>query len=65
MDRNFGNVPGPKPGPDGAVKQHSAMASGYEIPVSKRRVDTFQRAKETGCTYVPGLCGGKSKKRKY
>ncbi len=64
MERNFGNVKGPRPGPDGAVKQHHAMASGYEIPMSKRRVDTFQREKESGCTYAPGLTGGSKKKRK-
>lgn len=64
MERNFGNSPGPKAGPDGVIKQHSAMASGYEIPISKRRVDTFQRKTESGCTYAPGLTGGSKKKRK-
>lgn len=63
MMKNFGNASGPSPGPDGAVKQHSAMASGYEIPVSKRQVKTFQRKTSTGCGYSPGL-GGKSSKRK-
>lgn len=58
------DTPGPKPGPDGVIKQHSAMASGYEIPVSKRRVETFQSEKQTGCSYAPGLTGGKKKMRK-
>ena len=64
MEKNFGNAKGPTPGPDGVIKQHKAMASGYEIPISKRRVDTFQRETESGCVCVPGLTGSSKKKRK-
>ena len=57
------NTPGPTPGPDGAIKQHKAMASGYEIPISKRRVKTFQKEGSTGCGYSPGLGASKKGKR--
>lgn len=46
---------GPVPGPKGVVKQHNAMASGYELPTTPRRVDVFQREAETGETSAPGL----------
>jgi hypothetical protein len=58
------NTPGPKPGSKGAVKQHHAMASGYELPKPKRVVKTFQRESETGCVYTPGLTNCGTKKRK-
>jgi hypothetical protein len=57
---NFANSPGPVPGPKGVIKQHHAMASGYEIPTPKRRVDTFQREGGTGCAHSPGLTGHRS-----
>ena len=63
MERNFGNAKGPTPGPEGVIKQHSAMASGYEIPISKRRVDTFQKEGKTGCGYSPGLTNSKKKRK--
>ena len=46
---------GPTPGSKGAVKQHHAMASGYDLPKPKRRVDVFQRESETGDNEAPGL----------
>ena len=63
MERNFGNASGPKPGPSGVIKQHKAMASGYEIPISKRRVNTHQSEKSTGCTHAPGLTGSYKKRK--
>ncbi len=58
------DTPGPTPGPKGVVKQHHAMASGYELPMTERKVKTFQKDKSTGCTYVPGFNSPKSKKEK-
>lgn len=55
MNKNFADVPAPKPGPKGVIKQHSAMASGYEIPTPKRCVKTNQRSSDTGGTSAPGL----------
>ena len=56
------DTPGPKPGPNRAVSQHKAMASGYELPVPKREVDIYQKEHKTGCTYAPGLTSHKSKR---
>lgn len=55
------NTSAPKPGPNNAIKQHKAMASGYELPMTKRVVKTNQKNSETGCTYVPGFNNHKSK----
>lgn len=55
MTVNIGNSPGCTPGPKGAVKQHSAMASGYEIPTPKRRVMLSQKSSNTGSARSPGL----------
>lgn len=55
MASNFADIKGPVPGPKGAVKQHHAMASGYEIPTPSRRVKMNQRSGETGSTKAPGL----------
>jgi hypothetical protein len=55
MNKNFGNCPGPTAGPKGVVKQHNAMASGYELPATKRCVKTNQRSGATGSTKAPGL----------
>ena len=51
----WADTKGPTPGPKGVLKQHSAMASGYEIPKPEQRVDTRQKDGETGCTEAPGL----------
>lgn len=63
MDKNFGNSPGPSPGSKGVVKQHKAMASGYDLPTPKRVVKTFQKEGSTGCGYSPGLNSSKKGKR--
>lgn len=55
MAENFGNCPGPKPGPKGVLSQHKAMASGYELPAIKRTVELSQRETRTGESHVPGL----------
>jgi hypothetical protein len=55
MATNFANIKGPVPGPKGVVKQHNAMASGYELPGTKRCVKTNQRSGATGSTKAPGL----------
>lgn len=55
MGDNWANCPGPTPGPKGVVKQHKAMASGYELPSTPRRVETKQMESETGTVKVPGL----------
>lgn len=54
--------PGPTPGSKGVVKQHNAMASGYDLPETKRRVDTNQKDTETGCVMTPGFTN-RGKKR--
>ena len=59
------NTPGPTPGPKGAVSQHKAAASGYELPSTPRVVKTAQPEHKTGCTDAPGLTHmGRGKKRK-
>lgn len=60
----WADSPGPTPGPKGAVKQHKAMASGYELPPTPRRVMTMQRDGETGSTDAPGLTNRKSARAK-
>lgn len=55
MSINFGNCPGPKPGPKGAVSQHKTMASGYELPATPRRVKLNQKETTTGSARSPGL----------
>lgn len=55
MSGNFANIKGPTPGSKGVVKQHNAMASGYDLPTPKRCVKTNQRSNETGSTSAPGL----------
>lgn len=52
---NFGSSPGPTPGNKGSVRQHQAMAQGYTVPMSERRVDEKQRETTTGETSAPGL----------
>lgn len=56
MNRNrMTYAPGPTPGPDGVIKQHHMMASGYELPPTKRCVELSQRDHKTGETKVPGF----------
>lgn len=55
MGDNWANAPGPTPGSKGAVKQHKAMASGYDLPSTPRRVDLNFKPTETGETKAPGL----------
>lgn len=55
MAKNIGNCPGPKPGPMGAVSQHKASASGYELPSTPRRVSLNQKQSSTGKARSPGL----------
>jgi hypothetical protein len=59
---NWANTPGPTPGPDGAVKQHQAMASGYVLPSTPCKVDTRQTYGKTGAIKVPGLSAGKKRR---
>lgn len=58
------NTPGPTPGSKGVVKQHHALASGYDLPATPRVVDTFQRESKTGCMCAPGLTSSRSKKKR-
>lgn len=60
----WADTKGPTPGPKGVVRQHQAMASGYELPSTPRRVDMSQRESETGETKAPGLTARDSKKGK-
>lgn len=64
MGKNFGNTPGPTPGPKGAVSQHKAMASGYELPKTPCTVDTFQKYTSTGSVMAPGLTSTKAARAK-
>jgi len=54
-DNRMTRTPGPTPGPDRAIRQHKAMASGVVLPKPERRVDMFQRQSETGRSRSPGI----------
>jgi hypothetical protein len=48
-------LPGTKSGSKGVVKQHQALASGYDLPKPERRVKVFQSESETGEARSPGM----------
>lgn len=54
-DNHMTFLPGPTPGSKGVVKQHHAMASGYDLPSTPRRVELSQRESSTGDVRVPGF----------
>ena len=52
---NWANSSGPKPGSDRAVKQHQAIAQGYEVASSPTTVNVQLGKTSTGSQKVPGL----------
>ena len=49
------NLKGTTPGGKRTIKQHQALAQGYQMDEPDRGVMTNQKNKDTGVSHVPGL----------